>query len=80
MKQIFFLTCPVCVPGKTSPVSAQVVGILLFFIFTFLIVIIIILCRKCKKKNGEYRFVADRASDGPDASLPLTTKHKGLQA
>lgn len=59
-----------------SSVSAEVFWLLTLF---FLIVIIAILCYKCKNKQGEYRVVADRAIDGSDGSLPLTTKHKELQ-
>lgn len=68
------------IPGKASSVPEEVFWMLLFFTLVFLIVIILILFCKCKKKHGKYKVVPDRANDGSDGSLPLTTKHKGVQA
>uniref|UniRef100_A0A3B5K602 Ig-like domain-containing protein n=1 Tax=Takifugu rubripes TaxID=31033 RepID=A0A3B5K602_TAKRU len=53
---------------------------LLPLLLIIIILLVVLLYRTCKKKHGEYRFVADRAKDGSDVSIPLTTKHKGVQA
>ncbi|XP_056870366.1 intercellular adhesion molecule 5 isoform X1 [Takifugu flavidus] len=65
--------------GESSRVPPEVLW-LLPFLLIIIILLVVLLYRTCKKKHGESRFVADRAKDGSDVSIPLTTKHKGVQA
>ncbi|XP_029692098.1 hemicentin-2 isoform X2 [Takifugu rubripes] len=65
--------------GESSRVPPEVLW-LLPLLLIIIILLVVLLYRTCKKKHGEYRFVADRAKDGSDVSIPLTTKHKGVQA
>lgn len=69
----------VCIAGKTTAVPSVV-----FWGFAILLIIIIflsliLLYRSCLKKHGQYSFIPDKANDGSDRSIPMTTKADAVQ-
>lgn len=70
----------VCIAGKTAAVPPSVVfwgfAVLLIII---IFIILILLYRNCWKKHGQYSFIPDKANEGSDRSIPMTSKADAVQ-